>query len=80
MGDTWELSCLYLGWPRGPGWGSDRDAQGAKPVWLTLFPTLGLPLPPSPSLIPLSRLLPGLRGPRKSWGRGSKDEELGVEI
>ena len=46
----------------GAGRGSDKDAQGAKPVWLTLISLLGLPLPPSPSFIPL---LLGLRGPRR---------------
>lgn len=50
-------SCLYLGGPCGPGRGSDRGAQGAKPVWLMLFPpsgtslpSLSIPHPPQPPL------------------------------
>lgn len=34
--------------PHGPGRGSDTGTQGAKPVRLNLFLSLGLPFPPSP--------------------------------
>lgn len=88
---TWTLSsqsqvgsCLYWGGPRGPGRGSDRGAQGAKPVWLTLFPHPpprnfpSLPLHPPPPHFPLKLLwdLGNQEGGQGCWnGRGQRGRD-----